>query len=443
MKIEIPHKVKKIIHILFESGYEAYIVGGCVRDSILGKKPKDWDIATSAKPDQVKALFKRTVDTGIKHGTVTVLFGKEGFEVTTFRIDGEYEDNRRPKDVIFTSSLEEDLKRRDFTMNAMAYNDRTGLIDLFGGQKDMKNGFICCVGNPVQRFKEDALRMMRAVRFSGQFGYEIQKDTKKAIGQYAGDLNKISMERISTELQKLLLSPHPEKIEDAYRMGMTNVFLPEFDAMMDTRQSHPYHLYTVGEYTIRSLCYVPNNKIERLAMFFCHIGKPLSKTMDKDGIVHFHNYEELGEKITSQVMRRLRYDNESINKVSRLVRWHNYCPELIKKEVRKGIYKIGEDIFPFLFSIKRGDILAKGQSVQKEKLLYVDRLQDIYEDIINNKDCISRKTLAISGKDLIEAGVPEGKEMGNILEELLNHVLENPQLNEKEQLLNILSTLRT
>ena len=170
MKIEIPHKVKKIIHILFESGYEAYIVGGCVRDSILGKKPKDWDIATSAKPDQVKALFKRTVDTGIKHGTITVLFGKEGFEVTTFRIDGEYEDNRRPKDVIFTSSLEEDLKRRDFTMNAMAYNDRTGLIDLFGGQKDMKNGFICCVGNPVQRFKEDALRMMRAVRFSGQFG---------------------------------------------------------------------------------------------------------------------------------------------------------------------------------------------------------------------------------------------------------------------------------
>lgn len=439
----MPHKVKKIIHILFEAGYEAYIVGGCVRDSILGKKPKDWDIATSAKPEQVKALFKRTVDTGIKHGTVTVLFGKEGFEVTTFRIDGEYEDNRHPKNVVFTSSLEEDLKRRDFTMNAMAYNDKTGLIDIFGGQKDMKNCLIRCVGDAVQRFKEDALRMMRAVRFSGQFGYEIQKDTKKAIGQYAGDLNKISMERIATELQKLLLSPHPEKIEDAYRMGMTKVFLPEFDAMMDIRQSHPYHFYTVGEYTIKSLCHVPNNKIERLSMLFHDIGMPLSKTTDKEGIVHFHNHEELGEKITYHVMRRLRYDNETIHKVSRLVRWHNYCPGLIKKEVRKGIYKIGEDIFPFLFSIKRGDILAKEQSVQKEKLLYVDKLQEIYEEIISNKDCISRKTLAISGRDLIEAGVPEGKEMGNILEKLLNHVLENPQLNEKEKLLNILSTLRT
>lgn len=439
----MPDKVKKIIHILFDAGYEAYIVGGCVRDSILGKKPTDWDIATSAKPDQVKSLFKRTVDTGIKHGTVTVLFGKEGFEVTTFRIDGEYEDNRRPKNVVFTSSLEEDLKRRDFTMNAMAYNNKTGLIDLFGGQKDMKNCLIRCVGNSAKRFTEDALRMMRAVRFSGQFGFEIERDTKKAICQYADDLEKISKERISIELQKLLLSPHPEKLEDAYRMGMTKIFFPEFDAMMDTKQSYPYHLYTVGDHTIRSLFYVPNNKIERFAMLFHDIGKPLCKATDKDGIVHFPNHEELGEKITCQVMRRLRYDNETINKVSRLVRWHNYCPELIKKEVRKGIYKIGKDIFPVLFSIMRGDILAKGQSIQKEKLLYVDRLQEIYEEIINNKDCISRKTLAISGKDLIEAGVPEGKEMGNILEKLLNHVLENPQLNEKEKLLNILSTLRT
>ena len=243
MTIQLPEKVKFIIDTLTDAGFEAYAVGGCVRDSILGRTPGDWDITTSAAPDQVKHLFTKTIDTGIQHGTVTVLEGKEGFEVTTYRIDGEYEDNRHPKEVMFTQNLIEDLKRRDFTINAMAYNETEGLIDAFGGIEDLGKKVIRCVGSPEDRFTEDALRMMRAVRFASQLGFTIEKHTKEAISKLSSNLAQISAERIQVELVKLLVSDHPEQMRTVYETGMSRVFLPEFDRMMETPQNNLYHSY--------------------------------------------------------------------------------------------------------------------------------------------------------------------------------------------------------
>ncbi|HOO28114.1 MAG TPA: CCA tRNA nucleotidyltransferase, partial [Lachnospiraceae bacterium] len=247
MQIRLPDKVKSIIRTLQDEGYEAYAVGGCVRDSVLGRIPEDWDITTNAHPLQIKALFRRTVDTGIQHGTVTVMIGKESFEVTTYRIDGEYEDSRHPKEVRFTKTLAEDLRRRDFTINAMAYNEETGIVDVFGGLSDLEKGIIRAVGNAEERFSEDALRILRAIRFCAQLNYSIEEKTEAAVKKLAKTLANISAERIRTELLKLLLSQSPEKLSIAYETGVIAVILPEFDHMMRTDQNHPHHCFNVGE----------------------------------------------------------------------------------------------------------------------------------------------------------------------------------------------------
>ena len=280
MILEIPKNAETILHILEKAGYEAYVVGGCVRDSILGRSPDDWDITTSAKPEQVKALFHRTVDTGLQHGTVTVLMEKEGYEVTTYRVDGEYEDGRHPKEVTFTASLKEDLKRRDFTINAMAYNPSSGLVDLFGGLEDIERKIIRCVGDPLERFTEDALRIMRAVRFSAQLGFAIEEETRKALKVLAPNLKHVSAERIQVELVKLLMSPHPDYLRVAYEAGITAEFLPEFDACMTTSQNTPHHCYTVGEHILHSLCHVRADKVLRITMLLHDIGKSIDHEVE-------------------------------------------------------------------------------------------------------------------------------------------------------------------
>ena len=317
VKIKMPGKVNKIIGVLQEAGFEAYAVGGCIRDSLLGRTPNDWDITTSAKPMEVKALFSHTIDTGIQHGTVTILLDREGFEVTTYRIDGEYEDGRHPKEVSFTGSLEEDLKRRDFTINALAYNETAGLIDIFEGQKDLKDGIIRCVGNAEERFTEDALRMLRAIRFSAQLGYRIEENTLAAIHKLAGNLEKISAERIQTELLKLMVSPHPDYLRTAYECGVTKVFFPEFDLAMETPQNHPHHCYNVGEHILHSLIEVPADKVLRLTMLLHDIAKPQCLTVDEKGITHFHGHEEMGAEMSRVILRRLRMDNDTTDKVDR------------------------------------------------------------------------------------------------------------------------------
>lgn len=433
--IQLPEKVKRIIQTITDAGYEAYAVGGCIRDSILGREPDDWDITTSAMPYQVKELFPRTIDTGILHGTVTVMLDKEGFEVTTYRIDGEYEDSRHPREVTFTPSLIEDLKRRDFTINAMAYNDEAGLVDIFDGMRDIEKGLIRCVGNPMERFTEDALRMMRAVRFSAQLGYEIEEQTCKAIRQLAPNLCHISAERIQAELVKLVISPHPENLRIAWETGITAVILPEFNDCMKTQQHNPHHCYSVGEHTLKAMEAIRADKVLRLTMLFHDIGKPEKLITDKKGIDHFYGHPALSEEMSRNILRRLKFDNHTIHLVSRLVRYHDYKVEPIQRNVRRAIMKVGEDIFPYLFEVKQADIDAQSDHLRQEKLKNLEDVRRIYEQIIEEQQCVSLKTLAVTGKDLIEAGMKPGKELGEVLQRLLDFVVEDPSRNKKELLL--------
>lgn len=437
MKIELPDKVNYILKTITGAGYEAYVVGGCVRDSVLGRKPEDWDITTSALPRQVKALFGRTVDTGIRHGTVTVMLGREGFEVTTYRIDGEYEDGRHPKEVTFTPSLKEDLRRRDFTVNAMAYNEDAGLIDIFGGMRDIEGKTIRCVGDAGERFREDALRILRAIRFSAQLGYAIEAQTGEAIRRLASNLEQISAERIQAELVRLLVSPHPECLRTAYDMGVTKVILPEFDRMMETPQHHPHHKYSVGEHTLHALEAVEADRNLRLAMLLHDVGKPDTLRVDEEGITHFHGHPAVGEELARSILRRLKFDNNTIFTVSRLVRYHDYGngvkPDM--RIVRRGIHKIGEELFPLVLSVRYADVMAQSDYRKREKLELLEEWKRLYQEVVRQNQCVSLKTLAVTGSDLIAAGMKPGKEIGATLDRLLELVLENPECNNREFLL--------
>lgn len=436
--ITLPEKVKFIIDTLTQAGYEAYAVGGCVRDSILGRMPEDWDITTSASPYQVKELFARTIDTGIQHGTVTVMEGKEGFEVTTYRIDGEYEDNRHPREVTFTTSLKEDLKRRDFTINAMAYNEAHGLIDEFGGIRDIEQKIIRCVGNPIDRFTEDALRMMRAVRFAAQLGFVIEEDTKAAIVELAPNLAGISAERIQTELVKLLVSEHPEEMRTVYETGMSRVFLPEFDDMMKTPQNNRHHCYNVGEHSIAAMQNIREDKVLRLTMLLHDVAKPVCKSMDEDGIYHFYGHPKMGANMARNILRRLKFDNDTINKVTSLITWHDDRPALEEASVRRAIYRVGLMQYPALFEVKRADALAKSSYKRREKLTSIRQYEEIYEEIMAKRQCLTIGELAITGSDLIELGMEPGREIGIMLKRMLMHVLECPEDNTPEILRNLI-----
>ena len=437
MQIKLPDKVSKIIDRLTAAGYEAYAVGGCVRDSVLGREPKDWDITTSAKPMEVKQLFSRTIDTGIKHGTVTVMLDKQGFEVTTYRIDGDYEDGRHPKEVTFTACLEEDLKRRDFTINAMAYNEQTGLVDIFGGMQDIQRNVVRCVGDAKERFTEDALRMMRAVRFSAQLGYQIEEGTKKAIRSMAPNLKLISAERIQAELVKLVISPHPDYLRTAYETGITAQILPEFDLCMETAQNNPHHCYNVGEHILHAMQEIEADKVLRLGMLFHDIGKPQTLTIDEAGIIHNKGHADAGERIAKDVLRRLKFDNDTLEKVVKLVRYHDQEIGLTASGVRRAVNRIGEDIFPMLFAVRYADIQAQSNYMREEKLEKLAQLRELYDGICRRQECISLKDLAVTGSDLIALGMSPGREIGELLKELLDLVLENPHKNTRDELLRI------
>lgn len=437
MQIQLPDKVHKIINTLESAGYEAYAVGGCVRDSILGRKPDDWDITTLAKPEDIKNLFQRTIDTGIRHGTVTVMLDKEGFEVTTYRIDGDYEDGRHPKEVTFTASLEEDLKRRDFTMNAMAYNERHGLVDLYDGLKDIEAGVIRCVGDARERFTEDALRMMRAVRFSAQLGYRIDEDTKAAITALAPNLQKISAERIQAELIKLVTSPHPDYLRMAYETGITAQILPEFDLCMETPQNNPHHCYNVGEHILHSMLAIEPVKALRLGMLFHDIGKPQTMTVDEEGITHNKKHPVVGAEMTKKILRRLKFDNDTADKVVKLVLYHDQEIAATQAGVRRAINRMGEDIFPMMFAVHRADISAQSDYKREDKLRKLSYIEELYDMIRRQGDAVSLKDLAITGTDLIAQGMKPGREIGEVLHSLLEMVLENPSLNKPEKLLEI------
>lgn len=450
MKLYIPKQAANIIQTLSSHGYEAYIVGGCVRDSILGKTPSDWDITTSARPEQVKALFTKTIDTGIKHGTVTVMMDKVGYEVTTYRIDGAYEDHRRPNDVTFTTSLREDLMRRDFTINAMAYNAADGLIDLFGGMDDLKNKVIRCVGKAQDRFEEDALRMLRAVRFAGQLNFRIESDTRKAISACHENLRDVSAERIQMELLKLLISDHPEILKEAYCTGLTHIFLPEFDQMMLTEQKNPHHCYSVGEHTLHAIRTIEPNPVLRLTMLLHDVGKPATKTTDSYGIDHFYNHYRVGADMSKEILKRLKFDNKTIQIVSQLIAHHDIRFKNPKtngrRHVRKVMHSIQPSLFPYLLKVMEADVLSQSEYYQAEKLSILKETWEVYEEILEDNDCLSLKDLKINGNQLKALGIREGKMIGSILNTLLSMVLEHPELNDyvylKELALKIYQQLR-
>ena len=437
MKISIPDKAKQVISGLEAAGFEAYVVGGCVRDACLGREAADWDITTDALPGEVKSIFPKTVDTGIQHGTVTVIIGGEGFEVTTYRVDGEYHDGRHPESVTFTRSLKEDLKRRDFTINAMAYNDTAGLVDIFGGLGDLGDKKIRCVGDPKERFDEDALRIMRAVRFAAQLGFEIEEETYQALSEFAPRLALVSVERIQVELVKLLVSPHPDYVRLLWKSGITAVILPEFDACMDTPQNNPHHCYSVGEHILHSLTEIPAEKHLRTTMLLHDIGKPACKTTDAQGVDHFKKHAAVGSDMADGILRRLKFDNDTRKKVVRLVRSHDDLHDVpTKKAVRRAVNRIGTDLFPDYILVRRADIMAQSPAFRDSKLQNLEILKSLYARIIEDGECVELKSLAVKGQDLIDLGFTPGPEIGEMLDRLLEKVLEHPEYNRKDILLN-------
>lgn len=445
MHIDLPQNVNFIIDRLYEHGFEAYAVGGCVRDSLLGRKPQDWDITTSAKPDQVKTIFNHTIDTGIQHGTVTVMLDHVGYEVTTYRIDGEYEDARHPKEVTFTSNLKLDLERRDFTINAMAYNHKSGIVDEFDGIGDLNKHIIKCVGCAHDRFSEDALRMFRAVRFAAQLGFEIDKETQDAIKELAPTMAKVSAERIQVELVKLLTSDHPEMMRNLYELGLTKVFMPEFDTMMETPQNNKHHMYSVGEHTIRTLMNVRADKVLRLTMLLHDVAKPVCITTDEHGQNHFKKHPAVGADMAKKILRRLKFDNKTIDICCTLVREHDDRPVITQSNVRRAMSRIGVDLFPLLFEVKRADMLGQSLYKRDEKMAYIDEYERVYNDILAQNQCVSKKDMKINGKDLITLGVEPGQKLGAILDCLYEMVLDDPKLNDRKKLIEhankIISTL--
>ncbi len=435
MKIKLPENAKIILDTIHEAGFEAYVVGGCVRDAVLGRVPGDWDITTNAVPQDIKKLFRRTIDTGIEHGTVTVMMGKEGYEVTTYRIDGKYEDSRHPSEVTFTKNLTEDMKRRDFTINAMAYNEEEGLIDRFGGLEDIEKGLIRCVGNPYERFSEDALRIMRAIRFSAQLGYSIEEKTCEAIKELAPTLEKISAERIQVELVKLLLSDHPDKIREAYEMGITKVILPEFDACMETEQNNIHHAFSVGEHIIQTLLNIRPDRVLRLTMLMHDMAKPATITVDEDGVSHFYGHDIKGAEMARVIFRRLKFDRDTMDKVCNLIKYHDYRFPATARNVRHAMNMVGVDAFPNFLEVRYADTMAQSDYQRQEKLKQLEDISVIYEEIKARKECVTLGDLAVNGRDLISQGVTPGKKIGDVLGKMLMDVIDDPEHNTKEYLL--------
>ncbi len=444
-KLTMPAGARYIIEQLNNNGFEAYIVGGCVRDSLLGKSPNDWDITTSATPYEVKGIFNRTIDTGIQHGTVTVLVdksiskgGEYSFEVTTYRVDGKYEDHRRPTEVQFTACLEEDLKRRDFTINAMAYNDEKGVIDIFGGVKDLEDGVIRCVGKASDRFDEDALRILRAERFAAQLGFVIEDETKKAMSEQAKFLKDISAERIQVELTKLITSSNPDRLVEAYELGLTKIILPEFDAMMETEQNNPHHIYTVGLHTIKVMENISATPILRYTALLHDVAKPLTKSFDDDGVGHFYGHQEKGARMAKTILRRLKLDNHTIDKVCLLVEYHDYGLLGVGiKSFRRFLNKLGKENFYSFISIKKADMAGQSDYNLEQRQEYVAEMEAMFRQIEDENQCVKMSDMNINGKDLIALGIAPGKEMGCILKALFDRILDEPELNDKEKLIDM------
>ena len=443
----MPKGCKELINILHSNGYEAFLCGGAVRDSILGRPIHDYDITTSATPDEMMEVFKdkRIIETGLQHGTITILIDGEGYECTTYRIDGNYSDSRRPDSVTFTRSLKEDLKRRDFTINAMAYNDEVGLVDPFNGMEDIKYHKIRCVGRAEDRFSEDALRILRAIRFASQLGFVLEPDTDWNISKMYKNLENISIERINSEFCKIAASSD-FCVQMVLYHEVFSLFIPEIKDMFGFQQNNPYHIYDVWNHTVHAVqayecdCEPdlnPRDLITSLAVFFHDIGKPHCYQDGEDGVRHFKGHGRVSADMTNKIMKRLRFDNDTREKVVELVYYHDATFEVGKKYVKRWLNKIGEEQFRRLLNVRRADIKAQADINQETRLQKIDNIGYILEEVLQDDECFSLKDLAVNGKDVITIGYKPGKEIGEVLNNLLDSVISGEYINEKEKLLEI------
>ncbi len=442
----IPENTRFALELLHSNGYDAFIVGGCVRDSILGRTPSDWDICSDAKPLKVQELFEtsgvKVVTTGLKHGTVTLVFGDNRVEHTTFRTDGTYSDNRRPDTIEFTGNLMDDLSRRDFTINAMAYSPLKGLQDPFNGQGALKKRLVCCVGEPLERFAEDALRILRGIRFGAQLGFTLEENTKMAMASLRKTLSDISKERVRDELNKVLLSEMPSMaLREMLDLGVLEYVVPQLMECVGFEQRNPNHDKDVFDHILSVVDNTEQVLIQRLAALFHDIAKPRCFTLGEDGIGHFYDHHMVGADMVESILRELKYDNDTILRVNILVHEHMSRYEKIRNAtVNRFIARVGIDNLHHLFRLQIADELA---SAPPHDISRIIKLKEQCEKILNDKLPLTVKDLAISGRDLIELGMKPGPQMGITLNNLLDKVIEDPTLNTRETLLKIVLTKKT
>ena len=435
-RIIMPEDVQALIHRLQQAGYRAYAVGGCVRDSILQKEPEDWDICTSALPQQTLAVLQLSniIENGLKHGTVTVRYHQQNYEITTFRTDGVYTDNRRPSSVTFVTDVREDLRRRDFTVNALAYNEEEGMLDYFGGVEDIQHRQLRCVGVPDERFQEDGLRIMRALRFASRDGFHIEQATADAIHRNAGLLRNIAIERINSELNKLLVGDNVEEILTEFP-DVLAVVIPELTPLFGFEQHNPHHALDAWQHTVKVVALTPKDKCLRLAALFHDIGKPDTFTMDEQGIGHFYGHPQRSEALTNTILRRMRYDNDTIAQVTKLVALHDRHPSLTARSVRRFLSETGDTLLPALLQLQRADAYAKGIPVDEETAAYFDKLAALCEQEMKAPTAYTLKMLAVNGNDLMAIGIQSGVQVGRILHALLEGVIDGELVNDKAVLL--------
>lgn len=435
MTMDMPKNVDTAINLLQSAGFEAYAVGGCVRDSLLGKTPNDWDITTSAKPEDMKSVFAdfHCIDTGIKHGTVTVVIDGEPLEITTFRLDGEYEDNRHPKSVTFTSNLGADLGRRDFTVNAMAYSKMTGTVDLFGGQNDLKNKIIRCVGDPDRRFNEDALRILRALRFASALDFEIEEKTAQSLLKNRALLGNISEERIAKELLKLVCGKGAKRILTDFAPVLFEI-LPELQPMYKNSHDNPHHCYDIYEHTLIAVESIDPEPTLRFAMLLHDCGKPAVKKFDENGVAHFYGHQRISAEISAQILARLKVSNKFRDEILFLVSNHDRW-ELYENTEKMPRYlsKFGLDGVLKLLKVMRADVLAQSPEY-RYRLDQIADAEEIAKNLAAQKPCLSLSELQINGRTLIDIGIPQGRKLGAVLAQLLDEVIDGVTKNTQEAL---------
>ncbi|MCH5298216.1 MAG: HD domain-containing protein [Ruminococcus sp.] len=431
MKFNIPKNVRYIIDKLEKNGYEAFVVGGCVRDSMLGIEPKDWDITTSAKPEEIKNCFDgyQLISIGEQHGTVGVIINNENYEITTYRIDGDYSDNRHPEEVTFTDNIELDLSRRDFTVNAMAYNDKRGLVDPFNGATDVKYKALRCVGDADTRFSEDALRILRALRFASVYNFSIENKTSASILKNRAGLSKIAFERISTEFTKFLCGDNVNFLLRRYK-DVIAVFLPEIVATFGCEQNTPHHNRTVWKHTTAAVAAIEPDPLLRTVMLLHDIGKPLARRTDSKGRDHFKGHNHFSAVLAKNLLERLKLPTKFIDDAITLIEYHDVRFTDNKKQIKHVLNSIGENSFRNLIKIQYADIAAQTRYKREIKLYNMKLCEKSFEEIVQNNECYSLKDLNINGSDLIHLGITDGKKIGHILQLLLDSVIEEEIANE-------------